>query len=181
MGLYYPSGCDPVLQDHFCDECGQLELGRVRSVAFIKNSFTFVNPSSAAEWQAGIASKDIIIIPQTNGSFDGGAPKEGASFGDQVFRTISYIYTLQFRDPNWKENRAFWNSITYSRSYSVAIRTETQILLSNSPVNFEVKTPVADDITSEVVWDITCKWQSQALPTIFDAPATIFDRCFAIN
>lgn len=181
MAIYYPSGCDPVIPAHFCDECGQLELGRVRSVGLIRDDFTFTDPSDPTEWQTGITAGKIIVIPETNGSYDGGVPKEGQSFGDQIFRNTSYTHTAQFRDPNWKENYNFWNSIVYSRSYSLAMRTETQIVLSGVTVNFEVKQEIPEDITTEIVWAITSKWQNQALAKAYDTPPGIFDRCFAVT
>lgn len=179
--IYYPpTDCDDAAE-HFCNVCDQIELGRVRGVAFIKKTFTFTNPSSAAEWTAGILSGDIIVIPETTGTYDGGTPKEGTAFGDQEFRTTGYSYTLQFKDPNYKQNRDFYNSIQYSRNYNMAFRTETQIHLSNKPVSISVQDPVTEDLNAEVTWNVTAKWASQSLMTIEDMPLGIFDRCAAVD
>lgn len=179
--FYYPqAGCEQAVLEHFCDDCGKIEGARVRSVAFIHESFTFTNKEDPTEWMAGILAKKILVINKTQGSFDGGSPKEAPGFGDQLVRTIGSDYVLQFKDPNYKENRVFYNELKRSRSYSVAFRTETQTHYSNVAVNVEVKNPIADDLNADVLWDVTSKWSSQELTEILDTPLGIFERCIAI-
>jgi hypothetical protein len=178
MSIYYPSGCDAVVPEHYCNPCEATEHGRVRSVAFIKKDFAFTDETDPTEWQAGIESRDIIIIPEVLGSFDGGAPVEGAGYGDQQTKLNGYNFELNYKDPNYKENADFYNALKYSRAYKIAYRTETQTHISDNAVSVLPKNPVAEDLTSEVVWDVQVKFSQGDLPEPFDTPAGIFE-CFA--
>lgn len=180
MSIYYPTGCNTAVPDHFCDPCEATEHGRVRSVAFIKKSFSFSDPTNPTEWTAGIDSKDIIIIPEVLGSFDGGAPVESSGYGDQQSKLTGYNLSLQFKDPNYKENADFYNAIKFSREYKVAYRTETQTHISTNTVSVLPKNPVAEDLTSEVVWDVEAKFSQGDLPEPFNTPAGVFE-CFAYS
>lgn len=177
MSVYYPSGCDAIVPPHFCDPCEEIELGRIRSIAFIKNTFDFVDPSSPTEWATGFAAGDIILINQTKGTFDGGAEVETPGYGDQSTRLTGYNFQLQYQDPNYRTNCNFYNAIKNSRAYKVAYRTETQIHISETIVQVIPKNPVQDDTTTEVVWDVIVKWSGRDLPCPFDVPPTIFDEC----
>lgn len=179
MSVYYPTGCDNVIPDHICDSCEAPELGRVSSVAFIKNTFAFVDPSDPTEWQAGFAADDIILIPFTKGTFDGGSEVETAGYGRQVTRLTGYNFQLQYQDPNYRLNCNFYNAIKNSRAYRVAYATETQIHIVDTTVQVIPKNPVQDDPNSEVVWDVLVKWGGKDLPCPFDLPAGIFDECVA--
>jgi hypothetical protein len=176
--IYTPSGCDAEIGDHYCNTCEEPEHGRVRSVAYIKKGFEFNDPSDPTEWEAGIASKDIIIIPEVNGTFDGGAEVEVPGYGDQATKLVGYNFGLQYNDPNYKNNAAFYNAIKRSRNYRLAFRTETQIHLTENSVSVVPKNPVTDDVTSEVVWAVGVKWAEGDLPQPFDVPVGIFS-CFA--
>lgn len=181
MSVYYPSGCDELIPDYICDPCVETEKGRIRSIAFIKNSFAFTDPTSPAEWQAGFAAGDIIIIPFTKGTFDGGSEVESAGYGDLATKLTGYNFQLQYQDPNYRTNCEFYNAIKRSSNYRVAYRTETQIHISNNPVQVIPKNPVQDDITTEVVWDVLVKWSDSDVPCPVDVPAGIFDQCVALN
>lgn len=180
MSIYYPSGCDTIVPDHLCNPCEETEHGRVRSIAFVKKSFAFTDITNAVEWQNGIASKDIIIIPEVLGSFDGGSPVEGAGYGDQQTKLNGYNFVLNYKDPNYKLNADFYNALKYSREFLVAYRTETQTHISTNAASVVPKNPVAEDLTSEVVWDVEVKFSQGDLPEPFDTPAGIFD-CFAYS
>jgi len=175
--VYYPSSCNTAVPDHYCNPCGSRENGRVRSVAFIADDFTFTDPTNRTEWITGIQAKKIIIIPQTNGSFDGGAEVEIPGYGDQVSSLVGYNFTLTYNDPNYALNADFYNGIKNSRSYKIAYRTSSQIHLSQVNVQVIPKNPVAEDITSEVVWNVTVKWADDDLPIPYTTPTSIFE-CF---
>lgn len=181
MSIYYPSNCGDSTPEYICVECGDIESAKVRSVALIHNSFTFTNKEDPDQWKTGIAAGLIIVIPFTAGSFDGGTPKETNGFGDQEFRTNGSSYVLNYKDPNYKANRNFYNSMKETLSYSVAFRSETQTHFSVKPVNVEVKNPIVDDINGDVVWDITVKWASRDLVEIYNTPLNIFNRCIALS
>lgn len=180
MSVYYPSSnCGGgTIPAYSCNPCPTLEFGRVRSIAFIKNTFAFVDPTSSTEWDAGILSGDIIVIWQTSGSYDGGTTQELPGFGDSSFTNGSTAHVLTFKDPNYKENCDFYNSIKSSSDYSAAFRTSSQIHFTNAPVTITPKNPVADDDKTIVTWEATLKWTNNDLPCPYTTPAGIFDRCY---
>lgn len=175
--IYYPGGCDSLIPDHYCNDCETPEKGRIGSSAFIKDSFEFTNPSNAQEWINGIENKDIIIIPRTNGSFDGGSEVETTGYGRQATTLSGYNFQAIFNDPNYKLNADFYNEIKRSRNYRYAYVTETLVHITDVPVSVVPKNPVQDDITSDVVWNVTVKWASKDLPVPYDVPPGIFE-CF---
>ena len=177
MSVYYPSNCDDLVPDHICDPCEELEGGRVRSMAFIKSTFAFTDPSDPTEWEAGFLSGDIILIPQTKGTFDGGAEVESPGYGDQVTRLTGYNFQLQYQDPNYKQNCTFYNTLKNSRAYKAAYRTETQIHIIDTTVQVIPKNPVQEDTNTEVVWDVLVKWSGKDVPCPYDVPPGIFDAC----
>jgi hypothetical protein len=181
MSIYYPEGCDASVPDHICDPCAVPEHGRVRSIAFIKSSFSFADPTDPTEWVTGIDNRDIIVIPEVLGSFDGGAPVEGPGYGDQATKVTGYNFSLLFKDPNYRENCAFYNGIKNARNYKVAYRTETQIHISDNTVSVVPKNPVTEDLASEVVWDVEVKFAQADLPCPVDTPAGIFDQCLLVT
>lgn len=175
--VYYPSGCDTEVGEYFCSDCPTLEGGRVRGIAYIKNSFVFTDPTDPTEWQTGIQNKDIIIIPSVRGNFDGGSEVEGAGYGDQQTNLLGYNFVLNYFDPNYKENATFYNALKRSRNYYMAYRTETQVHFTDRTVSVVPKNPVAEDTTSVVEWNVAVKWANEDLPTPYDTPEGIF-TCF---
>jgi len=175
--IYYPSGCDQAIPNHYCNDCERTEKARVRGVAFIANDFSFNNPSDPDEWEAGIAAKKIIVIPKTNGTFDGGSEVEGTGYGDQQTKLNGYNFQAVYNDPNYKFNADFYNALKNSRNYKFAFRSETQTHLTEVTVQAIPKNPIAEDLTAEVVWNVTVKWSDDDLPVPFDTPVGIFE-CF---
>lgn len=177
MSIYYPANCDELVPDHICDPCEEKEQGRVSSVAFIKTDFAFTDPSNPVEWTAGFVAGDIIMIPETSGTFDGGAEVLGPGFGRRMESLNGYNFGLQFQDPNYKLNCAFYNALKNSRQYTVAYATGSQIHMVNYPVQVIPKNPVQDDVNTLVVWDVLVKWAGADLPCPYDLPPGIFDTC----
>lgn len=175
--IYYPSGCDSQLPDHLCNNCDDIEHGRLRAVAFIKKSFEFMDPSNPNEWRAGILSKDIIIIPEVNGTFDGGSEQTADGYGDQQTKLLGYIFNAVFKDPNYKQNAQFYNELKKSRNFKFAYKTETQVHLSDKTVQVIPKNPVTASTQDEVAYDVTVQWASGDLPIPYDAPEGTF-TCF---
>ena len=124
--VYYPDACDAEIGDHQCTNCDTVEHGRVRSVAYIKKSFAFTDPTNPLEWRTGILNKDIIIIPEVNGTFDGGAEVLADGYGDQVQKLTGYNFGLNYKDPKYALNASFYNALKRSRNYYGAYRTETK-------------------------------------------------------
>lgn len=175
--FYYPAGCDSALH-HNCDPCEADELGRIRGVAYIKKDYVFADPTSPAEWTAAITAGSIIIIPKTNGSYDGGTPKEGPGYGDSPSVYIGSDFVLKYKDPNYKSNCAFYNGLKRSRNYKVAFLTETLIHISAKACVVLPKHPVADALDSKVEWDVEVKWTDKDFPCPVAIPTGIFDNCF---
>ncbi len=182
MALYYPSSdCGgSEIPSYSCNPCPSYEYGRVRSIAFIKNTFAFTDATSSTEWTAGIASGDIIVIWKTQGSYDGGSTQELTGFGDAITINGNTTHVLTIKDPNYKDNCDFYNAIKGSSDYTVAFRTSSQVHFANAPVTITPKNPIADDINSVVTWEATIKWTNPDLPCPFNTPAGIFDRCYVV-
>lgn len=178
--ITYPTDCDDADPIHECSDCEDVELGRIRGVAFIKVGYTINTPTAAADWITGIESGDIIIIPMTRGTFDGGAPKEGAGYGDQATKYIGTDYSLTFFDPAYNSNRDFYNTIKRYQNYRLAYKTETIVHITDKSCQVLPKAPVQDDITSEVVWEVLVKWSSQNEPTQYTCPSGVF-VCFDVE
>lgn len=175
--VYYPSGCEADLVDHYCNNCETIEGGRVRGTAFIRNDFAFTDPTNPTEWRNGILAKKIIIIPETNGTFDGGSEVEGAGFGNRISTLLGFNFVSVFNDPNYKLNADFYNLLKRSRNYRYAYLTETQVHITTNTVSVIPKNPVADDLNSGVFWNVTVKWAEEDLPVPHDIPVGIF-TCF---
>jgi hypothetical protein len=176
--VYYPAGCDVTIPEHYCNDCDDVEHGRVRSVAFLKKTFAFTDPTDPTEWETGIANGDIIVIPEVLGSFNGGDPVTGTGYGDQSEKLTGYNFELLFKDPNYANNADFYNAIKSSRGYRVAYRTENFVHISDNTVSVVPKNPVTEDLTSEVVWDVAVRFSQGDLPAPVATPDGIF-TCFA--
>lgn len=176
--VYYPAGCETEVGEHYCNPCDEIEHGKIRSVAFIKSAFVFDDPTNPTEWEAGVASGDIVIIPEVTGTFNGGDPVESTGYGDQATKITGYNFELAFKDPSYVNNAAFYNALKRSRGYKVAYRTETQTHISTNTVTVIPKNPVAEELTSEVVWDVLVKFSQGDMPEPFATPPQIF-QCFA--
>lgn len=176
--IYYPAACSEETVGHNCDPCEDKEHGRIRSVAFIHKSYTFADPTSPTEWSDAIAAGHIIIIPQTNGSYDGGAPKEGPGYGDSPSVYLGSDFSAKFKDPNYASNCAFYNGLKRSRNYKFAYVTETKVHIAGKTCVVLPKNPVADDLTSIVEWDVEVKWQDSDFACPYAIPEGIFDECF---
>ena len=181
MSVYYPSsdcGGSVTIPTYSCNPCPEYEYGRIRSVAFIKNSFSFTDPTSATEWDAGIGSGDIIVVWETQGSYDGGTTSELTGFGDREFTNGGTSHILTYKDPNYAENCDFYNAIRSSSDYQIAFRTSSKIHISGAPVTVTPKNPVQDDLKSNVVWEVVVKWQNPDSPCPYNTPDGIFDTCY---
>lgn len=175
--VYYPAGCEADIGNHYCNDCDPAENGRVRSAAFVASDWAFTDPTNPTEWRNGILAKKIIIIPNTNGTFDGGSEVEVPGYGDQATKTTGYNFVAVYNDPNYKANADFYNALRRSRNWKFAYRTSSQTHLTQNTVSIIPKNPVTDDIASDVTWNVTVKWADDDLPIPYDTPTGIF-TCF---
>jgi hypothetical protein len=183
MSLYYPSSdCGgAAIPDYACKPCPEYEYGRIRSIALIKNTFTFTDPTSSAQWTAGIAAKDIIVIYKTAGSYDGGSTSELVGFGDSATVNGNTTHVLTYKDPNYADNCDFYNAIKGNSDYTIAFRTSSLTHFAGSPVTVTPKNPIADDINSVVVWEVQAKWTNPDSPCAYTTPTGIFDSCYIVE
>lgn len=179
MAISYPTDCDEADPVHECSDCEDVEGARIRGVALIKKGVTF-DYTSAAAWILKIESGDVIIIPMTRGTFDGGAPKEGPGYGDQATRYTGTDYSATYFDPGYRSNRNFYNTIKKYQNYTFAYKTETLVHITDKPCQILPKAPVADDPSAEVVWEVNAKWSSQNEPTPYTCPDGVF-VCFDVE
>ena len=170
--------CDQNIIAPSCDPCmTAVEQGRVRGVIFFhKDIYNTIKlqPTDANTWAQALHDGDAFVIPETQGSFDGGAPVEVTGYGDVGTKIVGYNFTLSYKDPSFIQNCGFYNTIKGSTNWHIAFRTETQTRISSRPVAILPKSPVEEDINSEVVWDIEVKWNEKDQPCPFDTPAGIF-------
>lgn len=179
LQIYYTGvTCDEALVPHICEECGEAELGGIRAVARINSAFEFTDPTSAAEWTAGIEAGFIDIYPATRGDFDGGTPVEGPGYGDAATKVNGYDFVLNFKDPDLIPNWEHYNTLKNTRSSKLAYVTETQVWLADKSGTFAPKAPVTENVAEEVVWNVQVKWTSKNLPRNYTKPEGIF-VCFA--
>lgn len=168
--------------DHICDPCNPSEGGRVRSLFLIKTSYTLTVPLVEATFTAAIEAGNIIVIPETSGTFDGGTPKTVPGYGDEKENKIGDDYVLNAKDPAYASNSLFWQNVEKEK-WHLGWRTQTQVhLVQDSAVKITTKAPVEEDIDSSVVWNIEGKWFSANKPVITPAaPIANLLRCFEVT
>lgn len=200
MALSIVNPCDGDIIDPVCDPClGDVEHGRIRSSAYAHKSVLgvlqpLINALEAAlnavpvvpatvtaakvalqeAWNDGVADKFIYVIPETTGTFDGGAPVEGPGYGDRDSRVVGYNFGLAYKDPVFKKNAGFYNTIPLSSGWYFIWRTETLTRISNNPVTVLPKSPVQEDLNSEVVWEVDVKWKGKSHPLPFSEMIDLF-------
>lgn len=177
MSIFYPSGCDDSVLTHVCNPCPESELGRVRGVAFVRNDFEFSNISLASEWEAGVAAKKIVIIPETRGTYDGGTTTFGPGFGDVPQKKQSKTFKVTFSDPNLKNNCDFYNGLSNSRKWRIAFISESLIQISDKAATVDPKDPIEEAVESERFWNVEATFVQKDNPCHFDKPEGIF-TCF---
>lgn len=170
--------CDNEIIDPQQDPClTEMEHGRIRSVAYVHSSIVDLikaSPTNKQAWDAQIAQGKIYIIPEVIGSYDGGAAVEAPGYGDEATRTTGYNFSANFRDPNYKGNCGFYNTIKKSKNWHLAFRTENLTRITDKPVSIQPKDPITEDLTAEVVWDVTNKWTQTDHSCPFTTPEGVF-------
>ena len=129
MYVYYPSteGCEIVALDPVCNPCLDYEKGRIRSIALVHKSYyptLAIDPTNPEVWKTGILSGAIKVINEVLGSTDGGSEKTGPGYGDNIETLLGYDFAPVIKDPNYKGNSLFWNSVNGKSPYHLAYRTE---------------------------------------------------------
>lgn len=185
MYIYYPSAdnCEEPISDPVCDPCGTHEKARIRSYALVHKSYyatLLEDPTDTQLWVDGITSGLIKVVPEVLGSTDGGSEKTGPGYGDNVETTLGYDHAPVIKDPNYKGNSLFYDSLSGKTPYHLAYRTETSIHISANPVSVIVKNPVEESLDANVDWNLTFKWFQEKPVLPHDTPEGIFDDCFQL-
>lgn len=177
--IYYPSGCSAV-PAHFCNPCGAVELARVRGAGFVHKDTIIADPTALADWQTAILAGTAFVIPETNGSFDGGKNNEGPGYGDVPTVYTSSEFSVKIKDPLFSTNYSFWEAMKRNRNYKFFFRSESKLYMADKVCIVLPMAPIADDLNSRVEWEVEIKWTSENFPTITDIPTGLFD-CYAVS
>ena len=165
-------GCgstEPVHTCHDCPEAREREFARTRSSFFVKKGYLatlLATPTTLATWTTGITNNNIIIIPNTSGSYDPGDPKELKGYGDRSKSYGPRTQKLVFNDPDYADNYHFYNEIVDRDDYVPGFRTSSMVRIFDVPASIKAKDPVADDLEEEVVWQCECEVISKNLPVM---------------
>jgi hypothetical protein len=178
MSVYYPEGCSDNVGQHVCSPCPDTEQGRISSVAFIKTSFVFVDPTDSSEWDAGIASGDIKVLNNVNGTYDGGTTTFGRGYGRVPKKKTGKVFKAPFFDPNLVGNDQFYIDLSNSLNWRIALCGATIMRISDSAVTIDAKDVVEEPIDSEVVWNVEVEFTQKNNPLHYDIPVGIFSECY---
>ena len=174
---YYPDTCETEQPIHSCDPCAPREKGRIRAIAFVRKGFEFLDRTSLVEWQAAVQNKDVILIPETHGSLSDPTPTLGQGFGSAVEKLLGFQYSLEFFDPDYKNNCGFYNALLLQTSYRLAYITETLGHMTDVTVTVIPVAPVEDELNSEITWKVNVKWEDGQHPCPFDFPTDVL-QCY---
>jgi len=157
------------ITENNCDVCAT-ELGRVRKLVLVHRSYIntlLSNIEDVNTWDAGRTARKIFVYPNVQGEFDGGVPINVRGFASTEDMEVAKQYSLDVREPNYVGNRSHFNGINGARDYYVLWATETMLYASTRPVLVSVSAPVANDLKTEVVWQIKCRWTADDMPLQF--------------
>ena len=167
---------------YFCDPCNTTEGGGIRSFALIKKGNTLAVPLNLSAITALVNSGDVIIIPATRGTYDGGTPKMGAGFGNRKETLLGSDYVLMAKCPTYAQNAEFMAAVEQIDDWNVMFMTETQAHIVTSDVTITTKAPVEEGLDTDVLWNLECKWFSKVKPTITPlAPIATLLKCFEVS
>ena len=165
--IKYNNNCaDGVSVTHECDAC-ENEFARVRGVILIDHTAELSDTPTDTEVEALIQSGQATVIPETSGSYDGGAPKMGAGVGDEAERLLGYDHTGSFVDPTYAPNQEFWDRAA-RKKFKMLFKTSSKLHFVKEPVRITANNEIADDLGAKIGWSIEFKWFAPNHPTIFD-------------
>jgi len=177
-GSYY-GNCDDTVDPHVCRDCDDVtEKGRIRRGGWLKHSSyatVIANPIDPTVWETAKAAGDFIPLPELSGTFDGGAPKYVAGFGDVKEKYSGSDFTATIRDPVYTENWPHYNSIVGKSNWHLVYVTETQTHISGVPVTVAPKNPITENVDDDVIWESEVKWFEHFTPAPHAVPLEVFD------
>lgn len=164
------------LGNYNLNPCGDKELGRIRSIALVKKTSTIADPTDNAEWVALQTAGNCILIPRVRGTYDGGVDTESTGFGEDATEYTGRNHQVQYFDPNLSQNnKSFYEVLRKaSKDFRLWYATESKIWEVQVPIQLSAKSPITENLTDQIVWDVMIKWADENLPNIYDKP-TFFD------
>lgn len=170
-----PSTCAPSLPATYTGGCGIITRpGGIPKVGFVKCDYVFTDISDPLEWQAAIASGDVIasglILGQKpKGSF---TKKRLSSCSPEA--VVGGEKTLTFQDyntdtatPGGNALYTFWNTIQVDpQSYQMFYYTCDQYVYGLIPdFQLEIDEVIEDNNTGNTYLDGTLSWNSVTIET----------------
>jgi len=174
------SNCRPSIPNYVLTDCVD-EIGRVVAVAFIHKDIhasIYANPSNATLWTDGSYQADLHVFKEVRGTYSGGQPTEIPGLGTQSTRVINAEHTAEISIEGVKGNETFWNEISKSHEYRVALvigGNYDLLLINNKDCSIFANVPVEEGLDSEVLWKAMIKWRDRENPKTSDVPAGIFE------
>lgn len=156
---------------HTCHDCpdGRVsEFARTRRSGWITEGYLptiMANPTDLTAWQTGITAGKIIIVPETNGSYDPGTPKELKGFGDRKKSNGPRTMKVSINDPDYADNYHFYNEIKDRTDLVPFFVTSSLIHIFDKTASIIASDPVADDIEEEIFWQVVSEVTSDNLPS----------------
>lgn len=169
------TGLDP----HVCETCGNVveEHANISDAAWVnKNSYAAIaaDPTNATVWQTAIDAGDVIVIPDTRGTFDGGTPKIGNGWGRSKGTYQGSDFKATINDRIYQDNWAHYRSLVGKTNWHLLYVTETQGHLTSVPVTVAPKNPISDQVDDVISWQSDVTWFEFFTPAPFAMPMSIF-------
>lgn len=165
---------------HTCPEGRVREFARVRAAGFVTLAYLatlIAAPTVAGTWTAGIAAGKIIMLPETSGTYDPGAPKELKGYGNRKSTYGPREQKLNINDPDYADNYHFYNEISDRTDLVPFFKTSSMIRIFDTVASIWAKDPVIDDLEEEVIWNVECTVTSKNLPIM--VPSTGLSDVFS--
>jgi hypothetical protein len=132
------------------------------------------DPEDSSIWLAGITAGMIVVLPQTQGEYNGGDAILGRGFGYSEETLIAYNFAVNYKDPDYVGNLPHYNSITGSRNFYIAFCSETIMRISQRPGTLVASNPIANSLKDEVNFMLTYKWTYEKMPLEYTIPDGVF-------
>ena len=171
--------CDGSRYNRFYGDCLDIERGGIRGSAFVRKGFIprdeagYIDAVVASSnwWYEGVLRGAIHVIPKTRGTFDGGSSVTVPGYGKIDEFTSRKRYSAVINEPEHRGNWLYYAELSGRRGeYHFAFITESELRMSDTPVNIDVRDPVEEDIDSCVAWTCSVSWTQDRLTVqSFDA------------
>lgn len=178
LGFGLTTDCETI-PDYTCGPCGASEPGRIRGIAYVRKGVLVVDPHLDATWETLVGNGDAIMIPFTNGMYDGGKATKADGFGDQDSRSTGRKHQITYSHLDVVENVAFYDAMNYTNNFEIWFVTGTKLWKTGITAYIDAGAPIEGALDSEIVWKVTCEWSYKYNPFPYERPPTVFGKCIA--